>query len=534
MKLSIVQLNPTIGHFSYNSALISNALESSSSDLLVFSECFLTGYPPKDLLLSKPFLMSLTDAINELLQVSKLHPNKAILVGTPFLKDTVLFNAVLLIENGLVLEARFKQILPEYDVFEEKRFFKEASNTSPIIYKNHRLGVLICEDGWAISRNSPTSDLCAQGVDILINISASPFSEGKHNERLNCFSKQAKSANCPLVYVNQIGSNDELIFDGRSFCLDKEGDVIWEAPAFKDSITEFTFNEGHLDTASTTAIKYSNIELTYQSLVLGLNDYFKKTGFKKAVLGLSGGIDSALTCVLAADALGPENVIGLSMPSDYSSQGSIDDAQVLADSIGCSLVQIPIHDLFKGYKVAMPLLLDSQKRGLAYENIQARIRGNIVMTHANSFNALALATANKSELAVGYSTLYGDMCGALMVLGDLSKSKVYELSNFINSKSERIPQNSITKAPSAELRPNQTDQDSLPDYDALDAIIEGLIEKGLSVTDLYKDHPKETVDKVLKLIQINEYKRNQAPPVLRVTNKAFGIGRRIPIVKNPG
>jgi NAD+ synthase (glutamine-hydrolysing) len=532
MIFSIVQENPIVGALSYNLSLIETALKNSEPGLLVFSECFLTGYPPKDLLLSKPFLNKLKAAISDLLVMSKRFPQHSILLGSPFEEKANLYNAVLLIENGMIIEKRFKQLLPEYDVFEEKRYFKAADENAPIVYKDVSLGVLVCEDGWSISENSPTSELKKQGIDLLINLSASPFNAGKYESRLECFKEQAKMAACPVLYVNQFGSNTELVFDGRSFCLDSLGELVWAAPAFEACLQTFDFTEyGIASRLKGSIIAYSDVELIYLALVLGIKDYFSKTGFKKAVLGLSGGIDSALTCSLAVKALGAENVIGISMPSDYSSDGSILDAQGLADNLGVSLIKVPIHDLFNTYKTAMPVLLDPEKRGLAYENTQARIRGTIVMTYANSYNALALATGNKSELSVGYSTLYGDMCGALMVIGDLTKSKVYDLSRYINSGKELIPEKSISKPPSAELRPNQTDQDSLPDYDILDAIIEALIENDCSVESLYKSYPKETVNKITRLIEINEHKRNQAPPVLRITKKAFGIGRRIPIVK---
>lgn len=528
MKISVVQENPIIANFNHNLSLVKQALDNTSSDIVVFSECFLTGYPPQDLLLQSQFLSDLNVAIERLFNLSKSYPEQVIIMGSPYQKNSRLLNAALIIQNGSLISYRAKQCLPEYDVFDEKRYFQTECNDEPIVINGVKIGVLVCEDGWDISQQSPTIKLAQHDIDLCINISASPFYLNKQSDRLAVFSDQSKRLDAPILYVNQIGANNELIFDGASFLVSPEGELLWQAPSFITG--KYVLDFENLAQLSLSAFLEQEAQY-YEALVLGIKSYFQKTGFTKAVLGLSGGIDSAVAAVLLVDALGADNVIGISMPSDYSSQGSIDDALELAENLGLSIVQVPIHDLFRHYKKALPYLLDEEKRGLAYENTQARIRGNIVMVHANSMNALAIATGNKSELAVGYSTLYGDMCGALMILGDLFKTDVYRLAKFINRNTERIPLASITKAPSAELRPNQKDQDSLPEYDILDGILKLWLEENCSFSEIEMQYSKDLVKKVIRLLEINEYKRKQAPPVLKLSKKAFGIGRRIPLVK---
>ncbi|MDO9390638.1 MAG: NAD+ synthase [bacterium] len=551
MKIAICQYNPVVGDLDGNLAKVALALKSSARqkpDLLVFPELFLTGYPPRDLLEKDWFLEKIKRAIKDIAKLSGKRPDIGILIGAPTLvvenTSSRLYNSALLIHRGKVIFTQHKTLLPTYDVFDETRYFKPAEKVSVVNFKGRKLGISICEDAWndaalwpkACPEHSrrgkpytldPIKTLAKAGAEIFINLSASPFEMGKASLRSGLFTRLAKKYRRPFIYVNQIGGNDELVFDGRSFAVNEAGQTVLTMKAFEEELAI-------LDTEDTAlSIKWPKPDPAgdaYQALVLGLRDYLKKTGFHQAVIGLSGGIDSALVAAIAAEALGPKNVKGISMPSPYSSKGSVDDSRKLAENLGIGFKVIPISGLYQKYLSSLKNTFKGTKPGLAEENIQARIRGNILMAFSNKFGHIVLSTGNKSEMAVGYCTLYGDMSGGLSVISDVPKTLVYKIAGYVNRKGEVIPRATIRKAPSAELRPNQKDQDTLPPYPVLDAILEYHLEDGRSREEIIKHGYKPAVvDWVIRAVRNSEYKRRQAAPGLKVTSKAFGSGRRMPV-----
>ena len=542
MKIILCQLNPLVGDLKKNASRIYNTIDSyrnQAPDLVVFPELFLQGYPPQDLLERKWFLDNTMQVIGDICNYSRSVPDTGILIGTCFQQTAQygkgLHNSALLVCNGEIIFRQNKSLLPTYDVFNETRYFDASESVSVFPFKDEVLGITICEDAWNVNEinqvslyeRNPVAELANRGATLLINISASPFHIGKDNLRYSIMKYHAVEHKLPVLFLNQTGGNDELIFDGNSMYFDSEGRLRTVLPSFKESIVKLnTKDPGPL-------INYcgcNRMESVHDALVLGLKDYAQKCGFKKALVGLSGGIDSAVTSALAVQALGPENVWGITMPSRYSSEGSFRDSEKLAKNLGFKISTIPIDDIYSLFLNSLEPHFLNTDPGIAEENLQARIRGTLLMAISNKFGHLLLATGNKSELAVGYSTLYGDMNGGLSVLSDLPKVMVYELADYINSKIEIIPEEIITKAPSAELRSNQTDQDTLPPYPVLDAVLERLIERNWSRQKIIEDgYDKDTVDWVIGAVARNEYKRRQAPIGLKITPKAFGTGRRFPV-----
>jgi len=542
MKIAVAQLNPTVGDIDGNLDMLENTLRGAvekGADLAVFSELFLTGYPPKDLLERRSFITRVETAHDQLCRLSAKHPETGILVGSPTQNrnntGTRTYNSALLFSEGKVISIQHKSLLPTYDVFDETRYFDQAPFIDVILFRGQKLGITICEDAWNDAKLwpgnrmytfDPVSDLARDGATMLINISASPFSIGKEEIRFKLIAGHAQRHNIPFLYVNQVGGNDELIFDGRSLFVDREGRPVHVLPSFTERIEV-------IDTDKKGKNGYSpqeQIETVYEALILGTRDYLRKCGFRKAVVGLSGGIDSAVTMCIASQALGKENVLGVAMPSPFSSKGSIEDSRKLAENLGIPLKIVPISDIYKSYLHTLEIHFEGEGADITEENIQARIRGNILMAFSNKFNYLVLSTGNKSELAVGYCTLYGDMSGGLSLISDVPKTMVYELARYINKTDEIIPLSIIEKAPSAELKPDQKDQDTLPPYETLDAILFSLIEEGRSAEEVIEiGFDRETVMWVANTVRRNEYKRNQSAPGLRVTSKAFGVGRRFPI-----
>jgi NAD+ synthetase len=445
-------------------------------------------------------------------------------------------NAAIIARDGKVLLEQHKTLLPTYDVFDEMRYFEPARGVKTVEIAGHRVGVCICEDFWfddeafgtKLYCRNPVDELARQGAEVFLNISASPFNAGKRRARWEIFSRIAKRYDAPLVYVNQVGGDDELLFDGSSIVFDKTGQTIYCAPAFKEHFSLVGLEGSPCE----MVLSLGEEEEIARALVLGTRDYIRKCGFTDVVLGLSGGIDSALTAAIAAEALGPEHVTGIAMPSQFSSQHSIDDAKALAENLGIAFKIVSISDIYAPYEKEIDTLFGEKKFDTANENVQARIRGNVLMALSNRTGALVLTTGNKSELAVGYCTLYGDMAGGLGVLGDVYKTMVYRVSAWFNRKREIIPASTMHKAPSAELRPNQTDQDSLPPYDILDAILKLYIEEWKELDEIAAEgFDRELVQRVLRLVDTNEFKRQQAAPTIRVSQKAFGSGRDMPIAQ---
>lgn len=540
MKIAIAQMNTTVGALNANTQKIIAHIQQARSqgvELILFPELAITGYPPMDLLDRPDFIELNLQCLQKIAEASQnistivgfIDPNKS---G----QGKQMHNAAAFIQNGKMTSIHHKSLLPTYDVFDEDRYFEPAQLVVPVNFKGRRLGISICEDIWNDSDfwsrrrylNDPIDSLHRQGMDLLINISASPFHVNKPQLRTEMVQSICKKYGVPALYVNQVGGNDSLLFDGHSFCVDAQGELTWMAPGCQE---HFAILE--LEKLSPLTHQWEeNMEMIEAGLVMGIKDYLGKTGFKSVVLGLSGGIDSALTATLAAKALGPENVLGVAMPSQYSSEGSVTDAEALAKNLGIQYTEIPIQPMFESFKASLKSAFENRPEDVTEENLQARIRGNLLMALSNKFGHLLLTTGNKSEMAVGYCTLYGDMCGGLAVIADLPKTWVYDLSRYLNRHEEIIPENTIVKPPSAELRPDQKDQDSLPDYAILDGILEAYIEKDLGVQSIVElGYDKDTVEWVIRKVNFNEYKRRQAPPALKVTRKAFGQGRRYPIAR---
>ncbi|MDW7725527.1 MAG: NAD+ synthase [Candidatus Methanoperedens sp.] len=541
MKVTLAQLNPVVGDITGNTEKVVNTMKQcskESTDLVVFPELFLTGYPAGDFLERSWFITKVCEAVDELAGQSKEFPGTGILAGAPVPtgKKTgrCLYNSALLIHNGDIIFTHNKSLLPAYDVFDEARYFDPARDVRTVPFKDEVLGILICEDAWygdgqGSGRSypfDPVESLAMKGATLLINISASPFYAGKEETRFRIFSKHAKKHRLPFVFVNQVGGNDELIFDGRSMCFGRNGELIGILPPFIEYVKTININAG----MSITYTPQDKTESIHDALVLGIRDYMKKSGFTKSVIGLSGGIDSAVTCCLVKEAAGNENVLGVSMPGPYSSKGSIEDAGKLAENLGIGFRVIPVSGIYSSYIEALEETFAGCEKDTTEENIQARIRGNILMALSNKFGHLLVSTGNKSELSVGYCTLYGDMSGGLSVISDVPKTMVYELAHFINRDVEIIPRETIEKPPSAELRPGQKDQDTLPPYELLDSILYYYLDKGYSPDEIIrKGLDPDTVRWVVRAVDRSEFKRRQAPPGLKITTKAFGFGRRMPI-----
>lgn len=545
-RVALAQLDPTVGDLAGNLQLIRNAAVQAaeqSADLLVCSELVVSGYPPKDLLLREGFAAACDQSVEQLAR--ELPQELGVIIGHPTARNVPvrrLANAASLLHRGRIVATTQKLLLPNYDVFDERRYFRPADAVHPMEFKGRRLGVHICEDAWwghpttpyhddSIHWTDPVASLAEQGVDAFINLSASPFEREKPHRRHDLIHRHVNAFSKPFVFVNQVGGNDDLVFDGHSFVLNASGQLVRQMPGFQEGLEIVDLDDLN---QSVDADSSNSVADLLDALILGLRDYCRKSGFTDCVLGLSGGIDSALACYIAAQAVGASHVHGIAMPSRYSSQHSIDDARLLAEAIGVDFQIVPIDSVHQAYESTSVIGQDllSQPAGLADQNLQARIRGALVMTRSNRHGWLALATGNKSELAVGYCTLYGDMCGGFAVLSDLFKRDVYAISHYVNEVRERrevIPVSSITKAPSAELAPNQFDQDTLPPYPVLDAILEGLIEREESVATLSQRFPSEVVKWVAVRLDRNEFKRRQLPPGIKLSSRAFGSGRRMPI-----
>jgi NAD+ synthase (glutamine-hydrolysing) len=540
MKIALAQINTTVGDLAGNEAKILDAYcraVAAGADLVLLPELATTGYPPRDLLLRERFVSGNLAALERLARATGPAGLVVGYVGrNPHRPGRGVTNSVALLHAGGIAATRTKTLLPTYDVFDEDRYFEPAAENSPVEFKGAKLGLTICEDVWNDDdfwderryRRNPAAELAAAGATLLLNCSASPWHLGKSQARQELLSRLAARTGCPVVYCNLVGGNDELVFDGGSVVFDAAGNLVAEAKRFAEDLLL-------VDLAAMRPIEPAGPlpeQQLFDALTLGLRDYVQKCGFKSVLLGLSGGIDSALTACLAVAALGAENVRGVSLPSQYSSPGSLDDARLLAKELGIRYDVLPIQPPFESVIVQMRPVFQGLAEDLAEENIQARLRGVMLMAMSNKFGSLLLTTGNKSELAVGYCTLYGDMCGGLAVIADVPKTMVYRIARWVNRGHEIIPTASLTKPPSAELRPNQTDQDSLPPYEVLDAILDAYVVQLRSPAEIIAGGlPEADVRRVVRLIDFSEYKRRQAAPGLKVTSKAFGVGRRIPIAQ---
>src|ERR1700730_11594555 len=544
MKIGFAQLNTTVGDLQGNSDLLCQSyarLAAAGADLIITPELAITGYPPQDLVFKSRFVPETLEIVKQLharvgraaLLVGFVDRNEG--RGRPF------HNAAALLECGKPIRTAHKSLLPTYDVFDEDRYFQPAAKIEPFDCGGKKIGVTICEDIWTEHYHprplydcEPTRSLIEQGAEVIVNLSASPFTLQKPAIRYEMVAALARTYHRPIFYCNAVGGNDQLIFDGNSIAVNSSGALIAQLPAFRE-------HEQIVDTDSTNVVEFreeSMPEQLFPALSLGLRDYLRKCGFKSAVLGLSGGVDSAVVATIAVEALGAENVVGVSMPSQYSSRGSIDDAKKLAENLGIKLLHIPIAETFAVFKNQFKEIFSGRPENETEENMQPRLRAMTLMALSNKFGHLVLSTGNKSELAVGYCTIYGDMAGGLRVISDLPKTMFYELARFINldasraGKREIIPASIIEKPPSAELRPNQKDQDTLPPYDVLDAILRLYVEDNLSVAEIVaQGFDEKTVRWVQRRVDLNEYKRAQAAPGLKVTSRAFGVGRRMPIAQ---
>lgn len=540
MKVALAQINTVVGDFENNVRKICSFIERAKrkhADLVVFPELAVTGYPPKDFLDIPAFVSHNLKALRDITQqVSGIAAIVGFVDRNRQSYGKLVHNAAAFIQDRQIVSVHHKSLLPTYDVFDESRYFESACSITPVQFNNYTLGISICEDIWndeefwmrPLYETDPIEKLISKGANVIINISASPFTVEKHESiRLRMLTHDAKKYKVPFIYVNQIGGNDELVFDGSSAVINAQGKRIAQAAAFGEDLIVVDLENTATQVVPQT---FTPIETVQKALLLGLRDYVVKCGFEKVIIGLSGGIDSAVTAALAVEALGSENVMGIIMPSQFSSQGSVDDAVQLSKNLAIDYRIFPIKDLFDGYQ----MILREEFRGLPFdiaeENLQARIRGNIIMTLSNKYGYLVLSTGNKSEMAVGYCTLYGDMNGGLALISDVPKTMVYELAKYMNREKEIIPQETLSKPPSAELRPNQLDQDSLPPYDILDSILKAYIEEAKCIEEIVRmGFDETTVRDVIQKVNRNEYKRRQAAPGIKVTSKAFGSGRRMPI-----
>ncbi|HSP15052.1 MAG TPA: NAD+ synthase [Thermoanaerobaculia bacterium] len=540
MKIYVGQLNPTVGALSSNADLIHRTYEEgvrAGADIVMVTELAVTGYPPRDLLDREIFINAALGVRDALVRSTG---KTALIFGCITRNENwcgkPLHNTAVVAQNGKILLEQHKSLLPTYDVFDELRYFEPATAVSAIDIGGMCVGVSICEDFWfddeilgtKLYCSNPVDQLARQGAKVFLNISASPFNSGKRKSRYELFSEIARRYDTPLVYVNQVGGNDELLFDGSSIVINARGETVFCAPAFEEHRMLVDLDGPRCD----SVLSVPKDEEIARGLILGLRDYIRKCGFTDVVVGLSGGIDSAVTAVIAVEALGAKHVTGIAMPSQFSSQGSIDDARILARNLGIAFHVLSIEAIYAPYEKAIDQLFGDHKFDTTNENVQARIRGNILMAWSNRTGALVLSTGNKSELAVGYCTLYGDMAGGLALLGDVYKTMVYRVARWFNREREVIPNSSITKPPSAELRPDQTDQDTLPPYEVLDEILKLYIEEWREVDEIAaRGHDRALVEKILKMVDASEFKRRQAAPTIRVSSKAFGNGRQMPIAQ---
>jgi NAD+ synthase (glutamine-hydrolysing) len=540
MKIHIGQINPTIGAIRANAELIRQAYAAGvagGADLVMVTELAVTGYPPRDLLDRQVFVDAALETRDAL---AAMTGSTALLFGCITRNETwcgkPLHNTAILAQHGKIVTQQHKALLPTYDVFDELRYFEPAHAVDVVELFGKRVGLSICEDFWyddevlgtKIYCHNPIDQLARQGAEVFLNISASPFNAGKRRSRYELFSRIAKRYGTPLVYVNQVGGNDELLFDGSSIIIDAKGQTIFCAPSFEEHQALVQLHGSPCD----SVLALDEQEEIGRGLILGLRDYIRKCGFKDVVIGLSGGIDSAVTAAIAVAALGAGHVTGIAMPSRFSSPSSLEDARALAHNLGIAFHVVPIDPLYQPYERSFNELFGETKFDITNENVQARIRGNVLMAWSNRTGALVVSTGNKSEIAVGYCTLYGDMAGGLALLGDIYKTTVYRIAEWINARSEVIPRSSITKAPSAELRPNQTDQDTLPPYEILDGILRLYIEEWKEVEEIAAaGYDRSLVERILLAVDTNEFKRRQAAPTIRVSTKAFGNGRQMPIAQ---
>jgi NAD+ synthase (glutamine-hydrolysing) len=547
MKICIAQLNYHIGNFIRNKELICNAIKKAKkegAELIIFSELCISGYPPLDLLDRLEFIEKCELTVKE---ISEECTGIAAIIGSPTINKNPegkkLHNSALVLSEGKVLFSVNKALLPTYDIFDEYRYFEPENNFKVFSFKGLKLAITICEDLWdeqpfdnefektRLYTVSPMEELSGQNPDLIINISASPFSYSKIEAKENIFRSKAIKYKIPVISVNQTGANTELIFDGASLVINRRGEIFNRLPFFEEAVVTFSFEEINTGVVSTERIRPETIPLIYKALVTGIRDYFTKTGLRNSIVGLSGGIDSAICLCLAVEALGNKNVRVLLMPSRYSSDHSVKDAVALADILNVQYDIVSIEKPFSAFEDVLAPLFTGRDSDVTEENIQARIRAILLMAVSNKYGNILLNTSNKSESAVGYGTLYGDMAGGLSVIGDVYKTDIYRLAEFINRNSEIIPSNIIKKLPSAELRPDQFDSDSLPDYSILDTILYQYIELQKPAGRIISEgSDRDTVLKVIRMIDFNEYKRYQAPPVLRISSKAFGAGRRMPLV----
>ena len=540
MKIFIGQINPTVGALTSNAEMIDRVYREgvdSGADVVMVPELAVTGYPPRDLLDREVFVSAALEIRDRLAAATG---NVALIFGCVTRNVSwcgkPLHNAAIVAQDGRVVLEQKKSLLPTYDVFDELRYFEPGTGGKVVTINGRTVGVSICEDFWyddeilgtKLYCQNPVDQLARQHAEVILNISASPYNAGKRRSRFKLFSDIARRYDVPLVYVNQVGGNDELLFDGSSIVINAKGDTVFCARAFEDETALVRLDGPVCD----TNVSAGDEEEIGRALILGLRDYIRKCGFKEVVIGLSGGIDSAVTAALAVEALGAKQVTGIAMPSQFSSQHSIDDARALAENLGIDFHVVPIQPIYAPYETAIDELFGEKKFDTTNENVQARIRGNILMAWSNRTGAMVLSTGNKSELAVGYCTLYGDMAGGLALLGDVYKTMVYRVAKWLNREREVIPESTMTKPPSAELRPNQTDQDTLPPYDVLDSILKLYVEKWKEVGDIVAaGHDRALVERILRLVDTNEFKRRQAAPTIRVSTKAFGSGRQMPIAQ---
>lgn len=537
MKIGLAQLNYTIADISGNTAKIIQAIHDAKerqADLVVFSELAVCGYPPDDLLDYPHFVEECWTALNTIAAETQ---NITAIVGCPSKnlqsKGRSLRNSAFILSDGQIQKKVNKTLLPTYDVFNEARYFEPNTLFEKVSIKGQEFAITICEDLWFDNNDfqyatNPLEQINASKNSWIINLSASPYYHGKYQKRLDVLKKVCQNSQLGLIYVNQVGAHTDLIFDGRSMVVSSKGSLIHESPAYQESLEIFDIESQQKEIEDPTL---EGIESIHDALVFGIRDYFRKMGFKQAILGSSGGIDSAVVQALASAALGGENVKAILMPSDFSSEGSVIDAEALSKNLNNPYEIVPISGIFNSYEYALEPMFKDLPFNTAEENIQARSRAVLLMAISNKFGHILLNTSNKSEMSVGYTTLYGDMCGSLSVIGDLYKTTVYDLAKYINKEREIIPYNIINKAPSAELRPNQKDSDSLPEYDILDGILNRYIEGRKSANEIVQNGFDEVVVKrVIRMVNNNEYKRFQAPPILKISPKAYGRGRVIPLV----
>jgi len=540
MRIAIAQLNYHIGNFEANQQKMLDAIETAitdKADLILFGELATCGYPPRDFLEFRDFISKSDAVIHTLLSASK---EIAIVVGAPTINPDVegkdLYNSAFFLYNGVIQHIAHKALLPTYDVFDEYRYFEPAKEFKTIEFKGKRIAITICEDIWNVGNANPLYTICPmdeminENPDLILNLSASPFSFDHAQERIHTCRANVARYGIPLFYANSVGAQTELIFDGGSLVVSPNGNVHHEMSYFQEEVKVFDLQAVRFGHSEFEQPK-DKMALIHDAVVLGIKDYFKKLGFKSAILGLSGGVDSALTAALAVRALGKENVVGILMPSEFSTGHSVSDAEDLAKRLGIKYEIIAIKSVYESFMSQLTPLFEDKGFDVTEENLQARVRGTLLMALSNKFGHILLNTTNKSEFAVGYGTLYGDLCGGISVLGDIYKTEIYDLVKYVNSTENVIPENTITKAPSAELRPGQKDSDSLPEYPILDPILRMYLEQMLGPDEIIAaGYDPTLVKRILRMVNMNEFKRHQSAPVLRVSNKSFGAGRRLPIV----